>query len=94
MPNALLSVLKSALNIHFRRPKFTASRERFRAMCSATTGEEMLWQQILLEVNDYRRVKGRGGRMANPLVHTSAYTIGLGKKRTECLIHDRYSNRI
>lgn len=63
-------------------------------MCSATTGEEMLWQQILLEVNDYRRVKGRGGRMTNPLVHTSAYTIGLGKKRTECLIHDRYSNRI
>ena len=50
-------------------------------MCSATTGEEMLWQQILLEGNDYRRVKGRGGRMANPFVHTSACTIGLGKKK-------------
>lgn len=63
-------------------------------MFSAKTGEEMLWQQILLEGNDYRRFKGRGGRMANPLVHTSAYTIGHGKKRTECLIHDRYGNRI
>lgn len=34
---------------------------------------------------------GVGGRMANPLV---AYTIGLGKKRTECLIHIRYGKRI
>ena len=45
-------------------------------------------------ITDASKVGGGGGRMANPHVHTSAYTIGLGKKRTECLIHIRYGKRI
>ena len=53
-------------------------------MCSATTGEEMLWQQILREGNDYRRVEGGGGGgggvwriLSSTLLHTP---LVLGKK--------------